>query len=128
VTPSLVSSLEWAANSRLNRPQSIYVPHVMLRAVAVTVRAQSEATNTATLPTSSSEAARPSIVDRSMSSTIASRPATPSGIVSGDTPGLEGHDPHAVGSELARQLPAESLLRLEGDLEAAQAVAGSGSP
>ena len=36
----------------------------MLRAVAVTVRAQSEAANTATLPTSSSDAARPSIVDR----------------------------------------------------------------
>ncbi len=52
----------------------------MLTVAAVMVRARSEATKAATLPTSSSVAARPSIVSFSVASTIASRPPKLSGI------------------------------------------------
>jgi hypothetical protein len=49
-------------------------------------RARSEATKAATLPTSSSVAARPSIVIFSIPSAIASRPSSASGSDSGTPP------------------------------------------
>jgi hypothetical protein len=73
----------------------------MLTVAAVMVRAWSEATKAATLPTSSSVAARPSIVIFSISPTILSRPLTLSGIVSGTPPVRRGHGTHAVRSKLA---------------------------
>lgn len=58
----------------------------MLRAVAVIERAMSEAAKAATLPTSSSEAGRPSIVCSVIFSVMTSRYSRPSGIVSGTPP------------------------------------------
>ncbi len=63
----------------LDALQSTCAPQVMLRAVAVMVRARSEAAKAATLPTSSRVAARFSIVRRSVASIMASRPSKSSG-------------------------------------------------
>lgn len=74
------------ASANRGQFQSTCAPQVILRAAAVMVRARSEATKAATSPTSSSVAARFSIVRRTISSVIAWRPSRPSGIVLGTPP------------------------------------------
>ena len=88
----------------------------MFSADPVMLRARSEAAKAATFPTSSSVAARPSIVRRSRSSTIAARPSKSAGIVSGTPPVCRVSTRMPYG-ELAGQIPAQGLDGAERDLQ-----------
>ena len=84
------------------------------------VRARSEATKAATLPTSASVAARSSKVACSIPAVISSRSGEAVGQGLGHTARFQGDDADAVRAELACPLAAQTLDGVEGDLEAAQ--------
>ena len=76
---------------------------------------RSEATNAATLPTSSSVAARPVSVCSSMPLTIASRARREALEARRDAARPQRHEAHAVRAELGRELPPHRLDRVEGE-------------